>query len=216
MSSRPKWVRYAALPAVLVWAFAVGAGFEMVWRYQSTPGVTAEAPRVWPGSTLVTPEAGRSTLIMFVHPRCTCTRASLAELARIMERAGGSVSASVLFFRPGGVDDRWEETPTWKAAHEIAGVRVLIDRDGAEATRFGAYTSGHLLLYAPDGQLEFGGGITRSRGHVGSNDGEGSVLALLTGADEALHEHAVYGCSFQDLEEGKTREPVDDFDPGQT
>ncbi|MGH8264624.1 MAG: RedB protein [Steroidobacteraceae bacterium] len=189
---------------MLVWAFAVGAGFEVVWRYQSTPGVVAQAPRVWPGSTLVTPETGRSTLVMFVHPRCTCTRASLAELARIMERAGGSVSASVLFFRPSGVDDRWEETPTWGAAHEIAGVHVLIDREGAEAARFGAHTSGHLLLYAPDGRLEFAGGITGSRAHVGDNDGESSVLALLKGTGAALHEHAVYGCSFADLKGGRT------------
>jgi hypothetical protein len=183
--------------ATLIWAFAVGAGLERVWRYESTPGAMADGPQIWPGSMLVKPRPGEPTLIMFVHPRCPCSRASLAELREIMARAQGHLNASVLFLRPQGAADMWESTPTWAEAQNISGVITGVDRDGAEAARFGAATSGHTVLYSPAGQLLFAGGITAARGHVGDNSGRQSVLALLKNknADRA---HAIYGCRLRD------------------
>jgi len=183
--------------ATLIWAFAVGAGIERVWRYESTPGATADGPQVWPGSILVKPRAGEATLVMFVHPRCPCSRASLAELREIMAQANGSLHASVLFLRPQGTTDVWERTSTWSAAQNIPGVAVSVDRDGAEAARFGASTSGHTVLYSAAGQLLFAGGITSARGHVGDNSGRRAVLALLKNKNAAAA-HPIYGCRLRD------------------
>jgi hypothetical protein len=189
--------QFLGVCATLVWAFAVGAGIERVWRYESTPGATAAGPQTWPGSTLVKPRPGDPTLVMFVHPRCPCSRASLAELREIMAQAQGHLHASLLFLRPQGTADVWERTPTWNAAQSIPGVAVSVDRDGVEAARFGASTSGHTVLYSPKGQLLFAGGITAARGHVGDNSGRRSVLALLKNksADPA---HPVFGCRLRD------------------
>ena len=198
--ARRKWwrlPRILGIGATLFWAFAVGAGIERVWRYESTPGATAIGPQVWPVASRIEHRQGEPTLVMFVHPRCPCSRASLTELREIMARTGGHLHAHVLFLRPQGTDDVWERTPTWKAAQNIAGVTVSVDRDGAEAARFGATTSGHTVLYGPQGQLLFAGGITAARGHEGDNAGRQSLLALLKHktADSA---HQVYGCTLSD------------------
>ena len=136
---------------------------------------------------------------MFVHPRCPCSRASLTELSQIMERDQGRVSAWVLFMRQQGTEDNWERTATWQVAQHIPGVTVLTDKAGTEAARFGAATSGHVVLYDSQGRFVFGGGITGSRGHVGDNAGLQRVVSLLDGGTADRPNHPVFGCRFHDL-----------------
>src|SRR4051812_8688111 len=68
----------------LAWVAGLAFGVERIWAYNATPAVNAVAPPQWPGSNLISLTAGRSTLVMFVHPQCSCTRASLAELDSIL------------------------------------------------------------------------------------------------------------------------------------
>lgn len=198
-SPRRRVLRVVGIVAALGWAMAVGASVQYVWRYQSTPGSSAVAPPAWPSHTRVTRRQGEPVLIMFVHPQCTCSRASLEELERLLEGTREPISAWVLFLRPMGTTLEWENTPSWNLARRIRGAHLLVDREGTEAARFGGATSGHLVLYDGDGQLLFAGGITGSRGHVGPNAGAQSVAAYLSGANGNLHQHDVFGCGFHDL-----------------
>src|SRR5262245_18993127 len=74
-----------ALGAVL-WLGAAAAGLWALWRYDNTPGEAAHAPAAWPSPTLAR-ATDRPTLVMLAHPRCTCTEASLGELAEVIARA---------------------------------------------------------------------------------------------------------------------------------
>ena len=66
--------------------------------------------------------------------------------------------------------------------------------DGVESGRFGAATSGQVLLYDPKGQLMFAGGLTPDRGHLGDSPGRQRILSLVkTGAADAK-ESLVFGC----------------------
>lgn len=198
--SRPQRtaVRIAVGVAMLVWLAGVVVGMQRLWTYKSTPGASAEAPAQWPGSKLITPAAGRSTLVMFVHPLCSCTRASLAELDAVMSRSNGRVTAWILVLHPEGTGEEWEKSGTMSAARHMAGVRVVDDLDGTEADRFGAATSGQVVLYDAQGRLQFEGGITGARGHVGENKGEARVVSLVTTGKADSHEHEVYGCGLHD------------------
>ena len=140
-------------------------------------------------------DRNRDTLIMFVHPQCPCTRASLEELNRLLARSQGRVDAQVLFFKRGKFSGDWTRTDLWRNAAAIPGVAVHEDLDGAQARLFGAETSGYVLLYDAHGQLLFKGGITGSRGHAGDNAGENAIVSLLTGQDAKLKQTQVYGCS---------------------
>jgi hypothetical protein len=190
--------RAALAIGVLAWMGGVAWGLTKIESYSSTPGMTATTPAQWPGSALVAPQAGRSTLVMFMHPQCSCTRASLEELKAILDKTGGAVSAWVVVLKPHGMGGEWAQSDTWETARDMRGVTVVIDENGTEADRFGALTSGHTVLYSPAGKLLFSGGITMARGHVGENSGERRVVSFVSNGKADADGHEVYGCGLHD------------------
>ena len=180
----------------IAWIAMVGAGLHSLFGYEHQPGSVGAVSISWPGKQLK-PAPDRVTLVMVAHPRCPCTRASVAELAQVMAGGGGRIAAYVLFVIPKDGGPEWEDTALRREAAAIPGVTVVSDIDGAEAVRFGAETSGHTLLFAPDGRLLFSGGITESRGHSGGNAGEDSVLALINNQTPSLNRTLVFGCALR-------------------
>jgi hypothetical protein len=132
---------------------------------------------------------------MLAHPRCACTRASVEELSRLMARLRGRLEARVLFFQPASAPDGWSKTDLWRAAAAIPGVEIRRDAGGVEARRFGAETSGQVLLYDAVGRLLFSGGITALRGHAGDNAGSRAIAALLTRTEPGPAASPVLGCA---------------------
>jgi hypothetical protein len=184
--------------ATLAWFAGIAWGLQKIQAYSSTPGASAVAPASWPGSSLVVPREGRLTLVMFIHPQCSCTRASLAELQTILDRSRGSLDAWVVVWKPKGMGDDWMRSATWEKARHMAGVTVVTDTEGAEAGRFRASTSGHAVLYNSNGQLLFTGGITGARGHTGDNLGRERVLNLVRTGTADSGGHAVFGCALHE------------------
>jgi hypothetical protein len=192
--------RTAALCAI-GWGILVAAGFVGLARYKTTAGSMAETPARWPEGTRLVRDAGRPTLVMFAHPRCACTRASLAELNRLA--AERSFDSLVVFLSPAGVPADFVQSDLWRSAVAIPRARVMRDEGGAEAARFGAGTSGATLLYASDGSLLFRGGITPARGHEGNSFGRERILALLDGRPADRRDAPVFGCQLAEASGAK-------------
>lgn len=167
----------------------------LLTRYSFAAGPTGAPPERWPEASRLERAAGEHTLVMVVHPRCSCTRASIRELSLLMTRLHGRLSAYVLFVKPEGAADHWERTDLWTSASIISGVTVVGDARGEEAARFGAVTSGHVYLFRPDGALVFNGGITPSRSHQGDNVGRERIESLVRHGRAERDESAVYGCA---------------------
>ena len=183
---------------ILLWVSAVCAGLAVALRYEKRPGLQATPPQHWPADSRIEPGAGRATLLLLAHPRCPCTRASLSELALLMTRCQGLVTAHVLLMTPPGMPEGWARTSLWGRAAAIPGVEVGCDPGGVEARRFGSTTSGQTLLYDAEGRLLFSGGITASRGQEGDNAGLESIVALLHGNAAPRATTSVFGCSLVD------------------
>jgi hypothetical protein len=111
-----------------------------------------------------------------------------------MTQAQGRVTAYVLFVRPPGFSEGWEQTDLWASAAAIPGVTALRDDGGVEAGRFHAATSGQTALYDAAGNLLFSGGITGARGHAGDNAGRAAVVSLLTTGEAERRDAPVFGC----------------------
>lgn len=189
-ASAPRWI-YGIVAA---WLVATTAGMALMWRYKARPGEPAAAPAHWPDRSTISRVAGLPTLVMFAHPECPCTKASLEELSAVMGRASGKVTAWVVFVRPPGAHDDWEDTGLRRRAESIAGVSIRTDVDGIEAERFGAHVSGQVVLYDAAGVLRFAGGVTGSRGHVGDNLGRQRVLSVIETQTVDAPTTYVYGC----------------------
>jgi len=181
---------------VAAWAVVVAAGFVGMARYKSIAGSMAEAPARWPQATKLARNEGRPTLVMFAHPHCSCTRASLAELNRLA--AERSFDTLVVFLSPSGAPADFVQSDLWRSASAIPRARVVRDEGGVEAQRFGAGTSGAALLYAGDGTLLFRGGITPARGHEGDSFGSERLRAILDGRPADRHDAPVFGCQLAD------------------
>ncbi|QEF98245.1 hypothetical protein Mal15_22940 [Stieleria maiorica] len=181
---------------VLVWGALVAGGMGLIWQYQHAAGTLHTAPQRWPADSSLRPSPDRWTLVLFAHPKCPCTRATVGELERIINHGGDRLRAHVLFVKPRScaMQPDWEHTSLWDAAQRIPGVSVSADIGGDEASHFRAATSGLVLLYDPSGSLKFRGGITASRGHSGDNLGRSTVVRFLTHGTADVDRTKVYGC----------------------
>jgi hypothetical protein len=167
-----------------------------------TPGETAAAQADWPGRSILPLASDRLTLVMFVHPECPCSRASLGELQQLLTTCKNHLAVQIFFFKPINQSENWVHTDLWNDAKSISGAEVRIDLDGKFAELFGAKTSGQVFIYRPDGKLEFSGGMTDGRGHFGDNVGLDAAIAVTHGdisGDSAAVTSSVYGCALASL-----------------
>lgn len=182
---------------VAAWCGVAASGMAWLGNYENSPGIAAHPGARWPSQSRISPNESGATLLMFAHPQCPCTRASIRELSVIMSRSPDSLRATILFAQPDGFDRQWLESDLWRTAAAIPRVSVMADRQGAEAAAFGAQTSGQVLLYNEAGELKFQGGITPFRGHSGDNAGRSAILAAAnrsTKTDSQQSECFVFGC----------------------
>ncbi|HZL72329.1 MAG TPA: hypothetical protein VFC86_07705 [Planctomycetota bacterium] len=179
---------------VAAWAALVAGGVWLLAAYANAPGPSTGAASEWAAGGALGRDPVRPTLLMFLHPLCPCSRASVEELNTLLARAPVKPAVKAVFIRPAGAADGWERQGLWRSAADIPGVETLADPEGAEALRFGIRTSGHVLLYAPGGALLFSGGITSARGHSGDNAGLDRVLERLRDPSLPPAVGPVFGC----------------------
>ena len=181
-----------------LWLTAIVIGTCLLLAYDYTAGEDAVAPPTWPKESRLPRLPGLHTLVMFAHPKCPCTRASLHELAVFMLECPRPVKAFVVFLQPPGVSVDWSQKDLWQSAEMIPGVSVVSDYGGLEAHYFRSTTSGHVVLYDAEERLQFSGGITGSRGHQGDNPGRSLLLVRLDNVKQPLQAMPIFGCSLLD------------------
>jgi hypothetical protein len=164
-------------------------GLRAMFTYASTPGPGATPPEHWPAGVPIARSERGATLVLFAHPACPCTRASLHELAELARDAPASARIEIVFVLAGTLADA-----SWDLSTRVPGAVTIVD-DGAVAARFNAATSGTVVIYDRDGKLAFTGGITAARGHVGDNVGRRDAAEALAGRTPAHASHAVFGCA---------------------
>lgn len=184
----------SGLIAAAIWLLVVVGGMGALLKYSAEPGPGGAIPSQWPKASHITLDTQKPNLILFAHPRCPCTTATIGELEVLMNDRPGRLAAQVWFIKPKGVAEDWDETSLWRKAAAIPGVTVHLDEEMAESLRFGAGTSGLTLLYSSDGHLLFHGGITLSRGHAGDNPGRTAIMTALDGKQSVETHTPVFGC----------------------
>ncbi len=184
--------------AALLWIAAAVGGSLYIFFYESRPAPATAVAQVWPEQAGIARHADGFQLVMAVHPKCPCTRASVAELNKLMLASGSRVHAIALVTKPFELPDLWSESDVTARLREIPNVEVVRDLGGAKSSAFGAQNSGQTLLYDASGQLVFEGGITAFRGHEGPSVG-GEMIAQIVAGHPAPRAHTkVFGCSLKD------------------
>lgn len=180
--------------AALLWITTIAAMLRATRRFESTPGRAADALTSWPVSRRIPRAPGEWRLVMLIHPHCSCSRASISELQRIIEKAPRSLRTYIVVYRPSDFARGWEKTDVFTAASRLPRTRIVLDQDGHEARLFHGFTSGQTYLYDGDGKLRFSGGITLLRGHAGFNSGSAEVMRIAN-SKMGSGTHPVFGCA---------------------
>lgn len=187
------------IAAVSLWVIAVAVGFAWHMSYARTPGDAGAPPDTWPDSVAVERRAGVHTLLVALHPRCPCSRATIEALRCVDAAAGPSAEIIFLVSEPEGPSAEWAaDRASLGLSEGFSGARVVVDRDGELSARFGLRTSGHVLAFDADGRRWFSGGVTPLRGERGPCVGRDRLIAGITSHPNAPavadSDSPVFGC----------------------
>lgn len=180
------------------WGVLIATAYIYAMQYSDTEGDRGTPPTAWIQTSSIQRNTNKHTLLFFIHPECPCTAASIAEYRSISPRLPKEVECFAVVLMPNNANERlkWQQSSLYQALEALPNIRLVEDIGGDEMRRFGATTSGVIGLFSNTGKLLFWGGITRSRGHVGTNPAE--ELLIKTAWEqlpETLQQTAVYGCS---------------------
>jgi hypothetical protein len=182
---------------VVSWAILVIGGFISLDYYSyRSPGISLD--QAFRGPTALLPK-----VMLFLHPKCSCSFASLTEFSNLLSVMKNKADLEVIFAKPAGMSEATLQGELWNEALKLSGVKVSVDELGVEHKKFGVSTSGEMLLFNEQGEKVFHGGLTPSRGHVGLSKGQIFVKEWFGGNKNKREVANVYGCGL----EGKSDEP---------
>lgn len=165
----------------------------MAW-YSNNAGEKNTPPNILLSEAPVSLIDNQYQLLMFVHPKCPCTRASIRELMRLMSHNSENISCTFFCFLPSDKNNSWLNTDITKSIEAIPNSTLISDIDGGWTKAFNTNTSGHVLLYHPNGKLLFSGGITAGRGHEGENFGRTFISNVVNKESNDNYQCPVFGC----------------------
>ena len=191
--------------------FALALMVSLVWHsnYSIHPGMSGCVPEnLEPVNSLAdlnqaiarSKSLNSKTLILFYHPHCVCTRATVHNLQSVTAATNKHLNSIAIAYQPVISDPRWIHSSTSRDLKK-AGFRVFADLDGKCCRELGVYTSGHVLVYDEQGKLVFNGGVTQSRGHEGSCNACDDLVKSIENADENIFVWPVFGCAILESED---------------
>lgn len=195
----PRSRRRRSSVAFGLWLFSLVAVFLWLARQSVADASYVRSPEHKPGS-LATAHRG-SSLWLSIHPRCPCTRATIAELSAILRAsADTALRCTVLVVIPEGATGDWMATDVVEQARALPATSVVADSLGLLSGELGAERSGQAVLYSPGGELLFSGGLTASRGHRGPAPSQSSLAEAIATATPRTTLYPTYGCNLTALD----------------
>lgn len=194
--------RHGLTIAMLIagWLVVLAMGWLAMTTYgfKRETATFVEPPRHWPSDSQLPRIDGVSSLLVFLHPKCPCSQATVAELERLFDsyRAGKKrpLQLCIAATIPRSADQSWADTSLIRRGLQLGGAQLFVDRGGVEATRFAVAVSGTVMLFDEAGSLCYAGGVTMARGHEGDNVGRESLRRLLMGEQGAANAIPAFGC----------------------
>ena len=180
---------------IFCWGMSIAFGLYYLENYNITAGPAKTTPEIWPKRSGLHISRELPTLIMFAHPHCSCSKASLNELDRIIAQTHLLHDTYVVFYKPKKFNKTWLQSDLWKKAQNMQNVKIVTDEEGLIARLFGVQTSGHTVLYGSNEKLLFSGGITASRAHEGDNAGKSAILSVLKTGKSEIKKTKAFGCT---------------------
>lgn len=194
-NDRLSWTLGAAL---IVWMALAAAGWYGISAhgFNGAATSTADVAMQWPAESTIERMTGRPTLVLFLHPMCPCSRATLAELERLPVLAPNEALPEVCIVAaaPRSVGELWWSSSNLARAARLPNAHVFRDPGGVVTALFNARVSGSVLLFDATGRRLYAGGVTMARGHAGDNVGLQAITRLLRDHQAKVVAIPAWGC----------------------
>lgn len=177
-----------------IWLLAISAGMGWWIVHDRTPGASAATGNSWPSNASMVLSEQTGTVIMFVHPHCPCTRASLAKLDSALAACAQKPRVYVVVSPIERDASKTLASANYRRAEQITGAVCIIDDDRRAQARFGAATSGQVVYFDSRGDLKFSGGLTAERGGMAPGGVEQQFVAAVRDTAPSLVLAPVFGC----------------------
>lgn len=179
----------------MIWLLISIFGVFYLFQYSAKPGASSKNSTIWPVGSHISKPKEKNTLVIFAHPHCPCSKATIRELERLIPHIKDKVDMHVVFVKPKNKNITWVKGSLWKQVQSLPSVHASIDQDGFESKVFGAKTSGQVYFYNSNNKLVFSGGITPSRGHEGDSLGRKYILDAIQSPTDEIKISQVFGCA---------------------
>ncbi|HZW06526.1 MAG TPA: hypothetical protein VFF65_05335 [Phycisphaerales bacterium] len=195
--------------AIAGWCVVVAACSAALHLWSRQPGGSDSPPAVMPQSLHHYQTPGRPTLLVALHPRCPCSRATVANLQRALRAPDRRCTVVAFIYAPRG--EVWTDTDLVARLSSLPDLQKVIDPEGAAAASLGMHTSGHVVAYNDAGVLAFTGGVTPSRGEEGDCPSLDALIGAITpSGDPATSQSgfagaSVFGCPLCNQTQTDTR-----------
>ena len=175
------------------WILMVAIGIWKTSEFTYTPGASVTDISKFPASSKLNAKTLQPTLLVFLHPKCSCSSSTLEELKRLLPELT-KVRVVVVFGQPPGRDPAWTKSELWEKAQNLKGTELFLDKNNAEMSLFKISTSGQAFLFNAEDELVYSGGLTPGRGHEGVNDGQVFIREWLKKPSRKSFFDHVFGC----------------------
>ncbi len=179
--------------ALAVWFGTLGVMFWNITQYEFRTDATHDhaTPLVWPEESPIAVVPNRATLLVFLHSKCPCSAATVTELEQLFDDLRMCAMdplplVQIVAVVPQHADRSWLESAVIRRALHLPSAQLVIDEEGREARRFGAEISGTVVYFDHRHHLQYCGGVTGARGHVGNNTGRSSLFQIIARRRSAL------------------------------
>jgi len=188
---------FFVLPVIVLWLAALCGGFSAVTRFDVNAGTQKDSPPTWPSQTKLKFDDRTHNLVLSLHPMCSCSNATVTELEQVIAASGNRLKVHALISIPPNSPNEWRSSELVERVRKLPQTEVFLDENCDEAKRYGAATSGDVVLYSTDRQRVFRGGITAARGHAGDSLGKETIIAFVSGKDVESKDTPVFGCRLE-------------------
>ncbi len=187
--------RKSLATAVFIWLASVSYGLGFLYNYSLKPANMQQVLKNWPEESKIKFAKNQANLVLFLHPHCQCSEASLAELQKIQAQFHKKFKTHLVFILPEGTEQDWIHTKLWKKSQNLANTELIIDKSLQEAKVFASTSSGQVYLFNKERELIFLGGITSARGHQGDSIGNSAIKAYFRSGNMSVEKAPSFGCS---------------------
>jgi hypothetical protein len=192
---RARLLAIGPVPLTLLWLLTTVLGTAAFFADQNRPGARGAVPVRWPAGSGIARVPGQPLLLVFLHPNCPCSGASVRSLQLVLDGLPASSRPRTVFVLRANAANDWRAERLLKTASQTGNSVSVEDGEQREARLFGAEVSGLTLLYDAQGRLAFDGGVTAERGQEGRSRSSEALWRVLKGPSGVPARTPVFGCA---------------------